>query len=140
MREYITPEDYAIAEANGIPAHRVAHRIQQNGWSKQRAITTPVNDHLLSPKVRHYLEKALENGVHRNTFRNRLNRGIAPEDAWKTQKKSDMLKPWVELALSNGIKYSTFFGRVNNYKWTYEEAATIPVGKRKPKSRKAVFK
>ena len=40
--KYITPEQYKIAEQNGISASNVYNRVY-TGWSIERAITTPVH-------------------------------------------------------------------------------------------------
>ncbi|WP_261795499.1 hypothetical protein [Bacillus licheniformis] len=39
---YITPEEFAQAEANGICKDTLIWRVRRQGWSKQRALTEPV--------------------------------------------------------------------------------------------------
>ena len=38
---YITPEDYRIAEGNGLSRKDVYRRVYEENWSIKRAITTP---------------------------------------------------------------------------------------------------
>lgn len=39
---YVTPEEYAIAEKNGISSFNVYQRVNVYNWNTQRAITTPL--------------------------------------------------------------------------------------------------
>ncbi len=38
---YITPEEYEVAEKNGIDKRTLEQRIREYGWDKERAITIP---------------------------------------------------------------------------------------------------
>lgn len=39
---YITPEHFATAKANGIPARTVSHRVYHLRWTIERATTQPM--------------------------------------------------------------------------------------------------
>ena len=41
---YITPEDFKIAEENGIPEYVVTTRVIKLGWDIDRAITKPARE------------------------------------------------------------------------------------------------
>lgn len=61
---YISPNDYQIAEKNGIPTHLVNNRIRDYGWDKQRAITQPVQ----KTDLKEWAKIAKQNGIAYNTF------------------------------------------------------------------------
>jgi len=47
---YITPEEYQIAEQNGISAATLEARVRSLAWKKERAIYTPPHEkHRLGP-------------------------------------------------------------------------------------------
>lgn len=134
---YITPEEYEIAEKNGIQPSTLNARVRAHGWDKKRAITTPVKkmgDHSKWAKV------AAQNGISYGTYKSRVNllgwsqekaatephmsRSESAKAAQKVQYKYP--SEIVELAKSNGIIYATFRHRVANMGWSLEKAATTP--------------
>lgn len=82
---YITPEDFRIAEENGIPEYVVTTRVRKLGWDIDRAITKPVRG------KRKFTEEEIkimeENGVDRNTASCRLKWGWTLEEALTKPKK-----------------------------------------------------
>jgi hypothetical protein len=74
--KYITPEEYLIAEKNGISKKALEQRIRRYGWDKERALTTPIM------KREHELAHLAEqNGIPRRVFYMRLYRGWSVERA-----------------------------------------------------------
>lgn len=75
---YITDEEYAIAEGNGISKDTVNFRIRRMGWEKEKALTKPPRKY---SDRRNHIEIAKSNGIGRSTFYNRLSDGWKVEDA-----------------------------------------------------------
>ena len=76
MQIYISPEQYAIAEQNGLNRDRVRQRVNYCGWSVERAIREPLqigNERRHHPK--YWQELAKQNGIDYGTYKNRLVRG-----------------------------------------------------------------
>lgn len=145
---YITPEDYEIAERNGICESTLRSRILQQGWSKERAITTKVRQKVDYGK---WLQVSKENGINKNAFMQRVTGlGWSMERAATTpmmtkeeigrvpKKNSRYPRELVELAKNNGIGYATFAYRVGVLRWSLEKAATTPVRKLKNSKRIAL--
>lgn len=124
---YITPEEYAIGEKNGIDRHRVYHRVNYDRWTVERAITEPVKPNRAIYKDWEDLCK--ENGISYETFRKRItNKKMTPYEAATYQIPETKIKPEHKaLAAKNGISENTLKCRVYQYKWTPERAATEPV-------------
>ncbi|WP_051290027.1 hypothetical protein [Paenibacillus massiliensis] len=137
---YITPEEYAEAEKFGVKPAMLDRRVREQGWSKERAMTTPPR--ALTDR-RKWLQLARENGISRDTFYNRVRLGWSMERA-ATQPRQTLEelreqglrgtecirvlpKAFVELAEKNGIPYPTFHNRVRNSGWDLERAATEPL-------------
>ena len=68
---YITPEEYAEAEKNGVCKNTLERRIRTYGWDKERAITTKVQKRD-SIGIKEWIKKAESNGICKNTFLKRL--------------------------------------------------------------------
>lgn len=75
---YITPEEYAIAEQNGISPKILEKRIRRFAWDKQRAITQPVRKF---ENHRQWAKVAEENGIPYHTYWQRLKLGWSNEKA-----------------------------------------------------------
>ena len=137
MDFYITPEEYDIAEKNGVDPQNLERRIRSLGWSKQKAMSTPLRK-LTNRKK--WVEIAEANGISYKTFMGRVNTyGWTPEraateplqDRRKAQKKGVEVirrfpKEMLDLAKENNIAYHTFRARVVNG-WDLVEAATAPL-------------
>jgi len=137
--DIITSEEYVRAAANGIPAERLRIRIRNNGWDRDRAITTPVAKR---HDRRKWVELAAQNGIRQNTFFNRLSRGMSEEEAatqpLRTQQEAlarmqearhrqcAYPQELLELAERNGVSRQTFYHRVRKSGWDLERAATTP--------------
>ena len=76
---YITDEEYAIAERNGISKDTLNFRIRRMGWNKERALNTPARKYTDRTKQ---IEIAESNGISRRTFYDRLADGWKVEDAY----------------------------------------------------------
>ena len=146
---YITPEEYKIAESNGICPNTLEKRIRWYGWDKKKAVGMPPIKHKRIAK--HLVEEAQRNGIGYNTLRYRLNRGWNTERAVTEPvmsfqlcgKKSAAIKgtkypiEYLELAAKNGISRSRFRDRVSRLGWTMEKAATKPIMTREEVSKVA---
>lgn len=77
---YISPEDYAEAEKNGISRARVYYRRYNEGWSLQRAITEPVRGYKDSG-WNQWCDIATRNGVTYGLFMDRKAKGKSAEEA-----------------------------------------------------------
>lgn len=137
---YITPEEYELAEQNGISKWTLDVRIKDLLWDKETAITKPVAKRDYSNKE--WADLAEKNGINRNTFYSRLRRGMNPKDAATTESGCKKLwhKRMEERRKRNyrypafvydeikkiGITPSTFHYRVTSGNFTFEEAYTIP--------------
>lgn len=120
---YITPEEYKVAEANGIDAHNLERRIRSLGWDKEMSLTKPLE---IKTNRRKWAEVALSNGIKYYTFMSRVNNyGMSEEEAANKplQDKSECIKrladnnrkipkELVQIAESNGIKYHTLRARL----------------------------
>lgn len=136
---YITPEEYKIAESNGISASLLEQRIRSLAWDKKRAINeVPQKKKPRIPKE--IIERAKQNGICYQTLRDRIHyRGWNHERACTQplQNKSEQAKKAheasrrypkeiLELVKANGIHYDTFRHRVNQSGWDMYIAATTP--------------
>lgn len=137
---YITPEEYALAEKNGIRPVMLDRRVREQGWPKERAMTTPPRK--LTDRSR-WWKVAEKNGLNYNTFMNRIKLGwpeekaatqpLRTEEELKVQalRATDHVRRYPEkylrLAEENGIPYHTFQHRVKYCKWDMERAATEPI-------------
>ena len=141
---YITPEEYEIAERNGVCASTLNRRIRDLGWEKDIAITTPVpmRDKYGWNKVK---EIALQNGIPRHAYCDRIKRGWSLIDAISQPplSRSECIKrasevnscfknkilsdEQAEIGALNGISYTVARDRIRLSGWSVEEAITIPV-------------
>lgn len=134
---YLTDEDRAIAEANGIKRTTLLERIYSLGWSIEKAITTPPKNRpfVIDEETAKLLKK---NGIKEITFKNRVKRyGWSIEKARTTptleiSEICTMKKPPLVsreqyiIAESNGISRSTVYHRVSIRGWNIEKAITTP--------------
>ncbi|MFC7801294.1 hypothetical protein ACFTRE_15690 [Bacillus subtilis] len=154
---YITPEEFAQAEANGICKDTLIWRIRRKGWSKQRALTEPVQFQDRD-KFRVEWSKwgkfAEENGVSRSVFYGKVKMGWDSEKAATTPKidqnehmkrmcelsprtkRRKFSEDLVRLAESNGVSYTNLQNRVTNKGWDPYTAATTPLMSRHEIQRK----
>ena len=122
---YITPEDYKIAEENGISKDTLLSRVRKLGWDVDKAITKPVR------VKRKFTEEEIktmeENGVNRNIAAGRRYWGWTLEEAITKSKKKGrqyVYPEWVyKEANKNGISYSALGNRIRRG-MSLEEACT----------------
>jgi hypothetical protein len=76
---YLTDEDYALAEANGIPKKNVYARYYMDGWNRERAITEPILKR--NPIWPQYRDLCKKNGIAHRTFFARVQKGMDYERA-----------------------------------------------------------
>jgi hypothetical protein len=133
---YITPEEYQVAEKNGISRQLLDIRVRGLAWDKEKAISTL--PHEKNP-IKDWVEIAEMNGICYSTLRYRMNRlkwnperaATQPlQDKKKQAKKaSESSRKYPEkyhrLAERNGINERTFHRRMKDG-WAPETAATRP--------------
>lgn len=125
---YITPEDYKIAEENGISKDTLLSRVRKLGWDIDKAITKPVR------AKRKFTEEEIktmeDNGIDREVAANRMYWGWNLEEAITKPKKKgrQYVHPeWVyREADKNGISYSALNNRIKSG-MSLEEACTRKV-------------
>ena len=125
---YITPEDYKIAEENGISKDTLLSRVRKLGWDIDKAITKPVR---VKRKFTEEEIKAMEeNGIDRNVAAGRRYWGWTLEEAITKSKKKGrqyVYPEWVyKEADKNGISYSALGNRIRRG-MSLEEACTRKV-------------
>ena len=111
---YITPDDYRIAEENGISKDTLLSRVRKLGWDIDKAITKPVRAKRKFTKEE--IKTMEENGVNQNIAANRMYWGWNLEEAITKPKKQgrQYVHPeWVyKEADKHGIKYSALGNRI----------------------------
>lgn len=135
MRYYITPEDYEIAEKNGISKMNVYNRVTELGWPIQRAITEKVRI-----QNKGYRELLKDHNINYNTFISRLRKGLSveqaltmkvmtPEEKVKVRLKNikrTFTDEELEIARKNGINKRALYWRVHVGRWSKEKAIHTP--------------
>ena len=134
---YITPEEYAAAERNGINKTNLESRIRARGWDHERAINQPLKKQRRHP----WLSVAKMNGISRELYHSRIRSNWSEERAATEPIHTNHIKDLIEinranrkysqemidLAASNGISYGTFCARMNRKGMTQLKAATMPL-------------
>jgi len=134
---YITPEEYQIAQQNGVSAATLEVRVRSLAWKKERAINTPPHK---KHRLGDWIKVAEKNGICYRTLVYRANQlgwdleraATQPLQNRKAQaecaREKSRVYPikFLELAKQNGINYDTFRHRVNESGWTMEDASTRP--------------
>ncbi|OIJ17089.1 hypothetical protein BKP37_00680 [Anaerobacillus alkalilacustris] len=122
-----------IAEENGITRKQFMSRIKEQGWSPEKAATTPIEIHKpfkQSEQNQHWIELANKNGINYKNFFQRVQRGWDPERAATEpvrKPKPKSITKWYPVAEKNGISRSIFLERIRSYHWSPEKAATTPL-------------
>ncbi|WP_180235595.1 hypothetical protein [Bacillus toyonensis] len=125
--EVITNEQYLIANKNGISRRNVYQRVNEYGWSIEKAITQPLYNTNKRKTDRALMLLAEANGINYATYRQRVKDGMDPREA--------AVKPTVkhielQIAIDNGIGVETFYKRIRRGMTPYE-AAIKPLKNRK---------
>lgn len=137
---YITPEEYDIAEKNGICRRTLEYRIRDAMWKREVAITKKPQKTAEWHKVK---EIALQNNISRNTFEDRRKRGwnlidamtkppMSREESLKRANQFNknnrvLTDEQIHQARMNGLKRSTAYYRFKKLKWDIEKATTFPI-------------
>lgn len=134
---YVTPEDYEIAERNGINAENVTQRVYVYGWEIERAITQPLTiRRKVDPLWEEWKQVAEENGVYKSLFNQRIKAsGWSPEKAATTPIRNGrpLNTEWTEeereQARKNGLdkNYMSVVKARIRLGWTREEALRTPI-------------
>ena len=122
---YITPEEYELAEKNGVTKHTLESRVRYLGWEKERAINTPLKKEKYK-ELNIWKKKAIENEINVGTFFNRIEKlNWSYEKAATTKEDKRRKYPlWIREELKkNGINYYTFLKRIEKG-WDLERAYT----------------
>lgn len=133
---YITPEEYDIAEKNGIRKELLEVRIRTLGWNKEKAMNKKAITFKRLPKE--WIKIAESNGICYSTFKYRVNwlrwdieiaatrplqnRSKQAKRAYESSRKYPQY--YKNLAAKNGINERTFYNRLKSG-WSLGDAATI---------------
>lgn len=147
MSQYLTDEDYEVAEANGIHRKLLYNRFYMWGWSKERSVSQkPVHHPVMKGYIQKWKPVIEQTGITVALFYARVRaKGWDPERAATTprmgpeekkelsravqHKNAKITQEVIETAEKNGISKGTLSIRVYQYKWPVERAMTEPVHK-----------
>lgn len=137
---YITPEEYDIAEKNGISRALLNQRVRGGGWDKEVAMSKPSQHGSTGWNL--VKEIAKENGISYWTFKQRRRAGMelmkaatipphSPKECIALANKArgvrePFTKEELKRAEENGVSYYTLAARVRKCKWDMETAITTP--------------
>jgi DUF438 domain-containing protein len=141
QQQYITPEDYDIAEGNGIKKTILIGRVRLLGWSISRARTEPVQKKFKDTLSEEIIEILKENKINIETYRRRTtlykwSKEKAMSTAILTAKevsatgtiaRRKISEKEYGIAKENKISITTLRARVYNYKWSIIKAITTPI-------------
>lgn len=144
--DYITPEDYATAEKNGITKSAMEQRVYSYGWDIDRAITQPMRESRCFQSVwDKWGHQATKNGISRAVFYSRINTsGWSESKAASTKMMRGGHPPRYtdeerEIARRNGLD-ANFMGvvtaRIEKLGWTKEDALNTPKLSRKEQAKR----
>ncbi|EEL78780.1 hypothetical protein bcere0028_56090 [Bacillus cereus AH1271] len=125
--EVITDDQYLIANKNGISKKNVYQRVNEYGWSIEKAITQPLHNTKNRKTDRALMLLAELNGINYATYRQRIKDGMNPHEA-AVKRTTNSVE--LQIALENGIGAETFYTRLRRGMNPYE-AATQPLKNRK---------
>lgn len=136
---YITPEEYKRAAENGIRKRTLEDRIRKYGWSKERALTQPIQRKVERSKWRLI---AKENRISEITFSSRVNKYKWDEEKAATEpirvltggKRKYSEEVYISLE-KNGISRKTFYNRISQG-WSLERAMTEKMYTKEEKAKK----
>lgn len=121
---YITPEDYARAEKNGISKTTLESRVRCSGWNIEKAITKPVTKR--QPVPQELIQEGLKRGLSKQCILTRFYKGLSPAECIAPSKVKRILKSdWIRRAKNNGVCYDTLRYRILEG-WDVEKAITTP--------------
>lgn len=134
---YITPDEYGKASENGVDAFNLERRIRLLGWSKEKAMNTPLGGVHNRQK---WVKVAEKNGIKYQTFMTRVNhygwdeKRAATEPIQNRKKAASFAleckrvipKEYINAAQKHGIAYHTLRMRIKKG-WEIERATTEPI-------------
>lgn len=136
MKTYVTPEDYAIAEANGLTAKHVYDRVYVMGWTVERAISQPLRkkksthdwekwEHVAVVSKQLYLARVRYGWTHEKAA---MTPKLPKDRTWNKQhRRSKFLTVEQEKIMrQNGLSRCTVLARVLRSNWSIEKAITTP--------------
>ncbi|WP_195723877.1 hypothetical protein [Bacillus sp. RIT694] len=123
MTIYITDEQYLIANRNGISKKNVYQRVNEYGWSIEKAITKPLHNTKNKNTDRALMLLAELNGISYAAYKRRIKDGMDPHEA---AVKCNKYSVEFQIALDNGIGSEVFYSRLRRGMTPYE-AATQPL-------------
>lgn len=136
---YITDEEYELAENKGISQSTLNYRIRELGWSKSKALNTPIQKHRRNQYPKHIMDKVKENNINPRAFRWRVENGwdieracteptLPPDSPVRISRTAEKRRKYpielVRLAEKNGVSYRTFQRRVKKGMDMYTAAIT----------------
>lgn len=136
---YITDEEYELAESKGISQYTLNYRIRELGWSKSKALNTPIQKHRRNQYPKHIMDKVKANNINPRAFRWRVENGwdieracteptLPPDNPVRISRTAEKRRKYpielVRLAEKNGISKSTFQRRVKKGMDMYTAAIT----------------
>ena len=137
---YVTPEEYDIAEQNGISRILVWERKYRYGWKNEKCITEPVRQYRNVPK--RFKDKAKELGISNAAACVRMGRGWSMEAAYTTpliteaekqerarkakKKRRKFTDEEYKIMEQNGVKVKLAHQRIRENGWDRELAISIP--------------
>ncbi|MGK8430834.1 hypothetical protein [Bacillus cereus] len=140
---YITPEEYDIAESNGICRDTLEYRIRKAKflWEREVALTKPPRKASGEwKKVKHI---ALQHGVKRQTFSYRRSKGWSVEEASTTPplsraeslRRANLLnnnntvftREELQQIDKNKLHRNIVYFRYKKLKWSKEDAINLPI-------------
>lgn len=136
---YITDEEYELAESRGISKDTLNYRIRELGWSKSKALTTPIQKRRHNQYPKHVMDKVKENNINPRAFRWRVENGwdieracteptLPPDNPVRISRTAEKRRKYpieiVRLAEKNGVSYRAFQRRVKKGMDMYTAAVT----------------
>lgn len=134
--DYITPIDYEQADLNGISAQLLEQRVRTNLWDIDRAINTPKKNRKCHDQLwSKWSRVAIENGVNRVTFTNRVcNLKWDEKEAATTVKRfrrGKFTDQEMKIMETNNLTTNSVNMRITKLGWTREKALNTPKLKEK---------
>jgi hypothetical protein len=124
----LTDEEIRYAEEKGITARRVRKRMEK-GWSKEKALHTPLGEGHFFGERNPYIVRAEQKGIGRSTYYRRIKVLKWTEEEACTIPVGGSREYTVEQNeqfLSLGLNLNTVRNRINFHKWSVEKAVSTP--------------
>lgn len=151
---YITPEEYKLAESNGIAKNALSNRVRDYGWDIERACTEPLKKQFLKQTLSEEIIKTLKNNnITINAFTKRIiNLGWSINKATNTptlskydamiianNSRRTISDEQYKAGEANGIARGTLKRRIMQSHWNIERAINTPIMNRSECSKLSCF-